>query len=227
MRERLPSSTSGSIHRVICGSIRDRCPPRQGRRARRPCSASSAWTGSTCSGGCSATRRRARSSSAPGATRRPTSPGRRCARRRAPSAGWTTWTTAASPIMSRPWSLSAARRGPRLLEHLEWRGRTLPRSWIDAGLPRARALILAADGELAEALAILDAAPGRPTLPFDGPACSLSVASSSVARTGSWRHGTRWQPALASSSGSGSPPWEQHARQEIARLGLRHRDPKS
>ena len=34
-----------------------------------------------------------------------------------------------------------------LLEHLEWRGRTLPRSWIDAGLPRARALILAAEGK--------------------------------------------------------------------------------
>ena len=25
-----------------------------------------------------------------------------------------------------------------VLEHLEWRGRTLPRLWIDAGLPRAQ-----------------------------------------------------------------------------------------
>ena len=50
----------------------------------------------------------------------------------------------------------------RVLEHLEWRGRTLPRSWIDAGLPRARALVLAAEGKLAEALAIIDAAPATP-----------------------------------------------------------------
>ena len=47
----------------------------------------------------------------------------------------------------------------RVLDHLEWRGRTLPRSWIDAGLPRARALLLASDGKLAEALGIIDAAP--------------------------------------------------------------------
>ncbi|MEO7250645.1 MAG: AAA family ATPase, partial [Candidatus Limnocylindrales bacterium] len=36
-------------------------------------------------------------------------------------------------------------RARRVLEHLEWRGRTLPRMWIDATLPRARAMILAAD----------------------------------------------------------------------------------
>ena len=47
----------------------------------------------------------------------------------------------------------------RVLDHLEWRGRTLPRSWIDAGLPRARALLLASEGKLAEALGIVDAAP--------------------------------------------------------------------
>ena len=55
----------------------------------------------------------------------------------------------------------------RVLEHLEWRGRTLPRSWIDAGLPRARALVLAAEGKLAEALAIIDAAPAIRALPFE------------------------------------------------------------
>lgn len=38
----------------------------------------------------------------------------------------------------------------RVLEHLEWRGRTLPRPWIEAGLPRARALVLAAEGKLSE-----------------------------------------------------------------------------
>ena len=61
----------------------------------------------------------------------------------------------------------------RVLEHLEWRGRTLPRTWIDAGLPRARALVLAADGKLAEALAIIDSAPAISCVAVrDAPACS-------------------------------------------------------
>ena len=56
-------------------------------------------------------------------------------------------------------ALGRSHEAQRVLEHLEWRGRTLPRSWIDAGLPRARALLLAAEGNLAEALGIVDAAP--------------------------------------------------------------------
>ena len=55
----------------------------------------------------------------------------------------------------------------RVLDHLEWRGRTLPRAWIDAGLPRARALILAAEGRVAEALTLLEEAPATPSLPFE------------------------------------------------------------
>ena len=55
--------------------------------------------------------------------------------------------------------LGELERARRVLEHLEWRGRTLPRSWIDAALPRARALILAAEGDVAAALAELAAAP--------------------------------------------------------------------
>ena len=55
--------------------------------------------------------------------------------------------------------LGQLERARRLLEHLEWRGQTLPRPWIDATLPRARALILAREGNVAAALAQLEAAP--------------------------------------------------------------------
>ena len=43
-----------------------------------------------------------------------------------------------------------------VLEHLEERGRTIPRLWIDVTLPRARAHILAAEGDPVGALAALD-----------------------------------------------------------------------
>ena len=44
--------------------------------------------------------------------------------------------------------LGEVERARRVLEHLEWRGRqALPRTWIDATLPRARALLLAAEEE--------------------------------------------------------------------------------
>ena len=112
-----------------------------------------------------------------------------------------------------------------LLEHLEWRGRTLPRSWIDAGLPRARALILAAEGKLAEALAILDAAPATPTLPFE--TARLLLVRGQLERRANRKLAARdsLTAALASFERLGSPPWEQRTRHEIARLGLRHRGP--
>jgi DNA-binding CsgD family transcriptional regulator len=67
-------------------------------------------------------------------------------------------------------------RAQETLARLVWRGRTLPRLWIDVTLPRARALILAADGDLKTALAALDeldpAAASK--LPFEL-ACALLV----------------------------------------------------
>jgi DNA-binding CsgD family transcriptional regulator len=111
----------------------------------------------------------------------------------------------------------------RVLEHLEWRGRTLPRSWIEAGLPRARALILAADGRLAEALAVLEAAPPIRSLPFE--AARLLLVRGMLERRANRKLAARntLSAALDAFEALGSPPWAQRARGEIARLGLRRR----
>ena len=112
----------------------------------------------------------------------------------------------------------------RVLEHLEWRGRTLPRTWIDAGLPRARSLIQAAEGDLAEALRTLDAAPPTPSLPFE--AARLLLVRGQVERRANRKLAARESlgAALETFEQLGSPPWAARARDEIARLGLRHRD---
>ena len=53
-------------------------------------------------------------------------------------------------------ALGELERARDVLGRLEERGRRLPRMWIDVTLPRARALVLAADGDLAGALEALD-----------------------------------------------------------------------
>ena len=111
----------------------------------------------------------------------------------------------------------------RLLDHLEWRGRTLPRAWVDAGLPRARAMIRAAEGRPDEALAMLDDAPVVPSLPFEA-ARTLLVrgqlerrAKRKLAARASLTEAVRMFEEL------GSPPWARRTRDEMARLGLHHR----
>ncbi|HSO30616.1 MAG TPA: AAA family ATPase [Candidatus Sulfomarinibacteraceae bacterium] len=113
----------------------------------------------------------------------------------------------------------------RVLEHLEWRGRTLPRAWIDAGLPRARALVLAAEGKLADALAILDSSPSTGALPFEH--ARLLLVRGQIERRANRKLAARASltEALAVFEKLGSPPWAQRARDEITRLGLRHRAP--
>jgi DNA-binding CsgD family transcriptional regulator/tetratricopeptide (TPR) repeat protein len=110
-----------------------------------------------------------------------------------------------------------------VLDHLEWRGRTLPRPWIEAGLPRARALMLAADGKLSEALALLDGAPAVPELPFEH--ARLLLVKGQIERRANRKLAAKESltSALVILEELGSPPWEQRARDEIARLGLRHR----
>jgi DNA-binding CsgD family transcriptional regulator len=110
-----------------------------------------------------------------------------------------------------------------VLDHLEWRGRTLPRRWIEAGLPRARALIVAAEGDLAGALAVLDAAPEVPALPFER-ARTLLVRGQ-IERRANQKVAARdsLSAALAAFESLGSPPWAARARTEIGRIGLRHR----
>jgi DNA-binding CsgD family transcriptional regulator len=113
----------------------------------------------------------------------------------------------------------------RVLEHLEWRGRTLPRAWIDAGLPRARALIQAADGKVLEALVAIDQAQATPSLPFE--AARLLLLGGQLQRRANRKLAARdsLAGALRAFEELGSPPWAQRARDESARLGLRHRGP--
>jgi DNA-binding CsgD family transcriptional regulator len=113
----------------------------------------------------------------------------------------------------------------RVLEHLEWRGRTLPRAWIDAGLPRAGALVRAAEGEITEALRIIEEAPASPSLPFE--AGRLLLVRGQLERRANRKLAARdsLAEALRTFERLGSPPWAQRARDEIARLGLRHRGP--
>jgi DNA-binding CsgD family transcriptional regulator len=113
----------------------------------------------------------------------------------------------------------------RVLEHLEWRGRSIPRTWIEAGLSRARALVLAAEGKVAEALAILDRAPSADGLPFEQ--ARLLLVKGQIERRANRKLAAKesLSEALAIFEQLGSPPWEQRARDEINRLGLRHRAP--
>ena len=112
-----------------------------------------------------------------------------------------------------------------VLEHLEWRGRSLPRTWIELGLPRAQALVLAADGELAGALAIIESAPSTRALPFEH--ARLLLVKGQVERRANRKLAARASltEALEAFENLGSPPWAQRARDEVSRLGLRHRAP--
>jgi DNA-binding CsgD family transcriptional regulator len=111
----------------------------------------------------------------------------------------------------------------RVLDHLEWRGRTLPRAWIDAGLPRARALILAAEGSVADALTLLDEAPVTPSLPFEEG--RLLLVRGQLERRANRKLAARESLSRAREAflRLGSPPWVERAQLEIERLGLRHR----
>ena len=99
----------------------------------------------------------------------------------------------------------------RVLDHLEWRGRTLPRAWIDAGLPRARALILAAEGRVAEALTLLEEAPATPSLPFED--ARLLLVRGQLERRANRKLAARdsLTRALETFGRLGSPPWVKRA----------------
>jgi DNA-binding CsgD family transcriptional regulator len=120
-------------------------------------------------------------------------------------------------------ALGELERARRVLAHLEWRGRTLPRSWIDATLPRARALVLAAEGDLAGAKAELEAAPAIPALPFER--ARMLLVKGQIERRANQKLAAKQSLAEALSifEQLGSPPWAERTRAEIGRLGLSHR----
>jgi DNA-binding NarL/FixJ family response regulator len=124
-------------------------------------------------------------------------------------------------------SLGQLDRAREVLARLEERGRTLPRAWIDITVPRARALILAAEGDPAAALTALDeldfTAASR--LPFE-------LASAWLVK--GHLHRRLKQRKLAAQAFTeartmferlGAPTWAQQASSELARVGPRRRAP--
>ncbi|HEX6789260.1 MAG TPA: AAA family ATPase [Gaiellaceae bacterium] len=116
-------------------------------------------------------------------------------------------------------------RAQAALGRLEWRGRVLARPWITAALPRSRALVLAASGDLTAALAAVDEAPVVPELPFE-------VARTALVRGRLHRRANHkllaadaLREAVAAFDRLGALPWLAQAQDELERVGLRHRPP--
>ncbi len=113
------------------------------------------------------------------------------------------------------------------LTRLEERGRTLPRPWITAALPRTRALVLAAEGDVGAALAAfaeLDLATSA-HLPFEL-GWTLLVKGRLLRRAKQKRAAAEsLREALDIFEHLGAPTWADRARSELDRVGLRHRSP--
>jgi DNA-binding CsgD family transcriptional regulator len=112
------------------------------------------------------------------------------------------------------------------LARLEWRGRTLPRLWIDVTVARSRALLLAAQGDVEGALAALDELDDdrAARLPLErGRALLLRGALERRAkRKGTARESL--EAALEIFAGLGAPPWVERAQAELRRVGRRPTD---
>jgi DNA-binding NarL/FixJ family response regulator len=120
-------------------------------------------------------------------------------------------------------AIGEVERARGALTRLEKRGRVFPRLWIDVTLPRARAIVLAAEGELEKAFAALDAldeAAGA-NLPFDF-AWTLLVRGR-LHRRAKQRHAAAevLRAALEQFEQLGAPSWIERTRAELDRVGLR------
>ena len=118
-------------------------------------------------------------------------------------------------------------RARDVLVHLEERGRRLPRPWITIALPRARALVLAAEGDGHAALAALELldVDMAARLPFEL-ASTLLVKGRLLRRTKQKRAAAdALQHALSLFEQLGAPPWIDQARSELGRVGLRRGSP--
>lgn len=116
-------------------------------------------------------------------------------------------------------------RAQALLERFEQRHASAPRTWTRQALPRAQALVTAAEGDAAAALAQLEAAPAHPELPFDH-ARNLLVQGSLQRRLKRKRDAaTSLGDAASIFDRLGAPDWARRARGELRRVGLRRADP--
>ncbi|MBA2461073.1 MAG: helix-turn-helix transcriptional regulator, partial [Actinobacteria bacterium] len=120
-------------------------------------------------------------------------------------------------------ALGGLERARKELARLEERGRMFPRLWITVALPRTRALVLAAEGDVTGALAALDEldVDAASKLPFDlGRA--LLVRGRLQRRAKQKRAAAdTLREALAIFEHLGAPAWEAQARAELDRVGLR------
>jgi DNA-binding CsgD family transcriptional regulator len=120
-------------------------------------------------------------------------------------------------------ALGELERAREELARLEERGKMFPRLWITVGLPRARALVLAAEGDVTAALAALDE--------FDveaGAKLPLELGRALLVRGRLLRRAKQkraaadsLREALAIFERLGAPAWEAQARAELDRVGLR------
>ena len=120
-------------------------------------------------------------------------------------------------------ALGELARAREELARLEERGRIFPRLWISATLPRTRALVLAAEGDVPAALAALDEldVDAAAKLPFElGRA--LLVRGRLQRRVKQKRAAAdTLREALAIFERLGATAWEAQARAELDRVGLR------
>lgn len=118
-------------------------------------------------------------------------------------------------------------RARATLEHLEERGRRFPRLWIDVTLPRARALLLAAEDDVPGALAALEEldVDAAARLPFEL-GWALLVKGRLLRRSKRRRDAAAaLREAVGIFERLGAPAWAEQARAELARVGPRRRAP--
>jgi DNA-binding CsgD family transcriptional regulator len=113
------------------------------------------------------------------------------------------------------------------LARLEQRGLGLPRTWIVATLPRARALVVAAEGDVHGALAALDELdPGMASqLPFELGRTLLLEGRLRRRANQKRAAADALRQALELFEQLGAPTWFEQAGAELARVGLRHGSP--
>ena len=118
-------------------------------------------------------------------------------------------------------------RARATLERLEERSRTLPRLWIDVTLPRARALVLAAEGDVGIGLAALNGLDleAAARLPFEL-GWALLIKGRLLRRLKQRRAaGETLREALELFARLGAPAWAEQTRSELARVAPRRRAP--
>ncbi len=120
-------------------------------------------------------------------------------------------------------ALGELERAKEVLGRLEARGRRFPRLWIDVTLPRTRAIVLAAEGDVRGALAALDELDldSAASLPFDL-GWTLLVQGRLCRRARQRRAAAdALQRALEIFEGLGAPVWAEQTKAELERVGLR------